>query len=92
MSRRSPRVVFVVLSVASLEEDTYGHVQHVLPATMEAIVRFRSGIVSLESELLAQASSLGKPGQNAASQVKEVLSSYITSESLPRISIEQYNR
>jgi hypothetical protein len=48
---------------------------------MEAIVRFRSAIISLESELLAQASSLGKPGQTAAAQVKEILSSHIASES-----------
>jgi len=67
----------VVLSVASLEEDTYGHVQHVLPATLEAMVRFRGSIVALESELLAQAGSLGKPGQVAGEQVKEILSSYI---------------
>jgi nucleoporin NDC1 len=70
----------VVLSVASLEEDTYGHVQHVLPATLEAIVRFRSSIVALESELLAQAGSLGKPSQVAGDQVKEILSSYIGSK------------
>lgn len=73
-----------MLSVASLEEDTYGHVQHVLPATMEAIVRFRSGIVSLEAELVAQASALGKSSQTAAAQVKEILSSYIASERQPR--------
>lgn len=66
-----------MLSVASLEEDVYGHVQHVLPATLEAIIRFRSGIVALESELLAQASALGKPGNAAAAHVKEILSSYI---------------
>jgi len=70
----------VVLSVASLEEDTYGHVQHVLPATLEAIIRFRSSIVALESELLAQAGSLGRPSQVAGDQVKEVLSSYIGGE------------
>jgi hypothetical protein len=62
--------------VASLEEDTYGHVQHILPATLEAIVRFRGSIVALESELLAQTGALGKPGQVASEQVKEILSSY----------------
>lgn len=72
--------VFVVLSVASLEEDIYGHVQHVLPATLEAIIRFRGSIVALESELLAQAGTIGKPGQVAGEQVKEILSSYIGGE------------
>jgi hypothetical protein len=67
----------VVLSVASLEEDTYGHVQHVLPTTLEAIVRFRRSIIALESELLAQAGGLGRPSQVASGQVKEIISSYI---------------
>ena len=71
-----------MLCVASLEEDVYGHVQHVLPATLEAIIRFRSGIVSLESELLSQASSIGRPGQAAATSVKQTLSSYISGQSI----------
>jgi nucleoporin NDC1 len=75
--QETDEIVFVVLSVASLEEDTYGHVQHVLPATLEAMVRFRGSIVALESELLAQAGTIGKPGQVAGQQVKEILSSYI---------------
>jgi nucleoporin NDC1 len=47
---------------------------------MEAIVRFRSNIISLESELLAQAGAIGRPGQTAAAQVKEVLSAHINGE------------
>lgn len=80
--RAKASVVFAVLCVASLEEDVYGHVQHVLPATLEAIIRFRSSIVSLESELLAQANTIGRPGQVAATQVKQTLSSYIKGELL----------
>lgn len=77
-----------MLSVASLEEDTYGHVQHVLPATMEAIVRFRFNIVSLESELLAQASGLGRPGQAAAALAKKTLSACINSTSPSLLSLD----
>ncbi len=57
--------VFATLAVASTEEDTYGHVQQVLPATLEAIVRFRSSVASFESELVAQSVLLGR-GQGAA--------------------------
>ena len=79
-AQEADSAVFVVLSVASLEEDIYGHVQHVLPATLEAIIRFRGSIVALESELLAQAGTIGKPGQVAGEQVKEILSAYIGGE------------
>lgn len=57
--------VIATLTVASAEEDTYGHVQQVLPATLEAIIRFRSTVASFQSELLAQSALLGR-GQAAA--------------------------
>ena len=55
----------MTLAVTSIEEDTYGYVQQVLPATLEAIVRLRLALLSLSAELSSQASLLGR-GQAGA--------------------------
>lgn len=64
--------VFATLAVSSIEEDTYGYVQQVLPATMEAIVRYRSALVSLQNELVMAASSLG-PSSAAGAEESRLL-------------------
>ena len=66
-------LVLVVLSVASIEEDTYGNVQQVLPAILEAIVRFREAIFALEVQLLAQTRLLGPAQSGAMDEVKKDL-------------------
>jgi hypothetical protein len=69
------------LAVASADEDKYGFVQTVLPATLEAIVRYRSALINLESELLAQCQMLGRGGESAAGQVKAVVGEQVSGES-----------
>jgi hypothetical protein len=73
---------FTTLAVASIDEDTYGYVQHLLPGTMEAIVRFRSAVISLENELLGRTSSLGRAEAAAAAEVKRLLAAPIGGESI----------
>ncbi|WWD18367.1 hypothetical protein CI109_102817 [Kwoniella shandongensis] len=65
--------IITTLAVASIEEDTYGHVQQVLPATLEAIIRFRSAILGLESQLSYQAGVLGGAQGGATAQVQNEL-------------------
>ncbi|OCF30604.1 hypothetical protein I316_07732 [Kwoniella heveanensis BCC8398] len=50
------RIIDIVttLSIASIEEDTYGHVQQVLPASLEGIVRIRAALGFVEARLNAQ--------------------------------------
>lgn len=79
--KRADRAVFVTLVVASADEDKYGFVQSVLPATLEAIVRYRSALITLESELLAQCQTLGRGGEPAAIEVKRLLGEQIQGES-----------
>lgn len=62
--------VFASLACASLEEDTYGYVQQVLPATLEIIVRHRSALMAFESELMMGASHLGRGNERAQRDVK----------------------
>ncbi|WVQ80581.1 hypothetical protein IAT38_002686 [Cryptococcus sp. DSM 104549] len=62
--------IMVTLAVASVEEDTYGNVQQVLPASLEAIVRFRGAILVLQSQLVAQSTLLGRLQEAAADQVR----------------------
>ncbi|KAK8858480.1 hypothetical protein IAR55_002707 [Kwoniella newhampshirensis] len=65
--------VITTLAVASIDEDTYGHVQQVLPATLEAIVRFRSAIIGLENQLVGQARLLGSAQGGAVGEVQAEL-------------------
>ncbi|OXB37300.1 hypothetical protein LQV05_003651 [Cryptococcus neoformans] len=65
--------ILVILSVASIEEDTYGNVQQVLPAILEAIVRFREAIFALEVQLLAHTRLLGPAQSGAMDEVKKDL-------------------
>ncbi|KAI9631893.1 nucleoporin protein Ndc1-Nup [Dioszegia hungarica] len=62
--------IFASLACASLEEDTYGYVQQVLPATLEIIVRHRSALMAFESELMMGASHLGRGNERAQRDVK----------------------
>jgi len=73
--------VFATLAVASAEEDKYGHVQGVLPSTLEAIVRLRSALFSLESELLAKSSALGKSTESAQAEVRQLVGESTTGKS-----------
>ena len=66
-------LVLVILSIASIEEDTYGNVQQVLPAILEAIVRFREAIFALEVQLLAHTRLLGPAQSGAMDEVKKDL-------------------
>ncbi|WVQ96832.1 hypothetical protein IAU59_003939 [Kwoniella sp. CBS 9459] len=50
--------IIATLAVASIEEDTYGHVQQVLPASLEAIVRIRGALSMVEARLSGQAGIL----------------------------------
>lgn len=65
--RLTSKSVLATLACASLEEDTYGYVQQILPGTMEIIVRHRSALMAFRSELLAGCTVLG-PGAEAAQQ------------------------
>lgn len=71
--------VLATLAVASIEEDTYGQVQNLLPGTLEAIIRFRSAIVSLGSEMLGQANMMGSAGPTASTRAQASLDSAISS-------------
>ncbi|ORY31431.1 nucleoporin protein Ndc1-Nup [Naematelia encephala] len=62
--------IFATLAVASIEEDTYGQVQHLLPSVLEAIVRVRSAALQLEASLSAQATLLGRAQDSAIGVVK----------------------
>ena len=88
-----PDAVFATLAVASTEEDTYGHVQQVLPATLEAIIRFRSSLVSFENELLGQATLLGRAQGAAGNEVKRQLGPAIMGEHLANLpcALESFN-
>jgi hypothetical protein len=44
-----------------------------MPATLEAIVRYRSALLSLESELLARARTIGRGGEPAATEVRRLI-------------------
>lgn len=66
--------------MSSIEEDTYGYVQQVLPATMEAIVRYRSALLSLQNELVMAASSLGPSSAAGAEEAKLLLAVPIEGE------------
>jgi len=70
--------VFATLAVASTTEDRYGHVQGVLPSTLEAIVRFRSALFGLESELLSRASAMGKSTEAAQAETRLLLGQSFT--------------
>ncbi|ORX40202.1 nucleoporin protein Ndc1-Nup [Kockovaella imperatae] len=59
--------ILTTLMVASAEEDLYGHVQQVLPATLEAFVRLRSTAIGFEKELAARASSVNR-GEKTATE------------------------
>ncbi|KAK4686253.1 nucleoporin NDC1, partial [Tremellales sp. Uapishka_1] len=61
--------ILINVSVASIEEDTYGHVQQVLPATLEAILRFRSAIRSFSSELASRTSGSSNNPQRGVLEV-----------------------
>lgn len=65
--------IFATLTVASAEEDTYGHVQQVLPATLEAMVLMHRALSNLESEVAAQAQSMGRSGKIAVQEAKVLL-------------------
>ncbi|KGB74784.2 hypothetical protein CNBG_0622 [Cryptococcus deuterogattii R265] len=71
--------ILVILSVASIEEDTYGNVQQVLPAILEAIVRFRDAIFALEAQLLVQTRLLGPAQSGAVDEIKKDLHVAISS-------------
>ncbi|KIS02221.1 hypothetical protein L804_00481 [Cryptococcus deuterogattii 2001/935-1] len=71
--------ILVILSVASIEEDTYGNVQQVLPAILEAIVRFREAIFALEAQLLVQTRLLGPAQSGAVDEIKKDLHVAISS-------------
>ncbi|KAL7423217.1 hypothetical protein Q5752_002517 [Cryptotrichosporon argae] len=45
--------IFATLAVVSIDEDTYGLVQAVLPGTLEALVRLRAGLLRAAAELAA---------------------------------------
>ena len=60
--------VLATLAVASADEDSYGHVQQVLPATLEAFVRLRSSAIGLEKELVTRAVSVGRGEKTAADE------------------------
>lgn len=55
--------------------------QQVLPATLEAIVRLRSGLVGFENELLMEAHQSSKSGPVAAETVKGELEAAVVGES-----------
>jgi nucleoporin NDC1 len=80
--------VFATLAVSSIEEDTYGYVQQVLPATMEAIVRYRSALVSLQNELVMAASSLGPSSAAGAEEAKLLLAVPIEGEQIDFILVD----
>ncbi|WWC88802.1 uncharacterized protein L201_003715 [Kwoniella dendrophila CBS 6074] len=61
--------VVTIFAVSSIEEDTYGYVQHLLSASLEAIVRVRSSIISLEGRLMGQAGLLGQAREGAAGEI-----------------------
>ncbi len=63
-------VVIVTIAVASLEEDTYGYIQRVLPGTLELIVRHRAELISTRAELLAGSASLGSSAPAAKAEVE----------------------
>ncbi|WRT67649.1 uncharacterized protein IL334_004621 [Kwoniella shivajii] len=66
--------IMTTLAIASIEEDTYGYIQQVLPASLEAIVRLRSSIMSLEARLSYQAGILGQGREGAIREVGTELS------------------
>nr|XP_019045790.1 hypothetical protein I302_06181 [Kwoniella bestiolae CBS 10118]OCF24720.1 hypothetical protein I302_06181 [Kwoniella bestiolae CBS 10118] len=61
--------IMTTLAIASIEEDTYGYVQQVLPASLEAIIRVRASIMSLEARLVGQAGVLGQGRDGAVGEI-----------------------
>nr|XP_018262516.1 uncharacterized protein I303_05533 [Kwoniella dejecticola CBS 10117]OBR84674.1 hypothetical protein I303_05533 [Kwoniella dejecticola CBS 10117] len=57
--------IMTTFALASVEEDTYGYVQQVLPASLESIVRIRASVISLEGRLSYEA-AVTRPGQDGA--------------------------
>ncbi|ODN74534.1 hypothetical protein L202_06907 [Cryptococcus amylolentus CBS 6039] len=65
--------IMVLLAGASIQEDTYGNVQQVLPSTLEAIVRFRDAVKLFELELVGKARVLGPAQESGLEEIKESL-------------------
>ncbi|WWD04733.1 hypothetical protein V865_002804 [Kwoniella europaea PYCC6329] len=65
--------IMTTFAVASIEEDTYGYVQQVLPASLEAIVRIRASIMGLEARLVGQAGLLGQGREGAVGEIGKEL-------------------
>nr|XP_019012623.1 uncharacterized protein I206_02118 [Kwoniella pini CBS 10737]OCF51404.1 hypothetical protein I206_02118 [Kwoniella pini CBS 10737] len=65
--------IITTLTLASVEEDTYGYVQQVLPASLEAIVRVRTSIISLEGRLSYEAAVLGQGQECAIAEIRKEL-------------------
>ena len=63
-------LVLATLTVASAEEDTFGYVQQLLPATLEALVRLRSAALAFETELVSRASLMRGMEKGASAQAK----------------------
>ncbi|WVF69334.1 hypothetical protein IAT40_004110 [Kwoniella sp. CBS 6097] len=63
--------IFTTLAIASIEEDTYGHVQQVLPASLEAIVRIRATLGMVEARLSGQAGILPGGRDGAVAIISE---------------------
>ncbi|WWC95968.1 hypothetical protein V866_002835 [Kwoniella sp. B9012] len=65
--------IMTTFAVASIEEDTYGYVQQVLPASLEAMVRIRASIMGLEARLVGQAGLLGQGREGAVGELEKEL-------------------
>ncbi|WVQ72857.1 hypothetical protein IAR50_002418 [Cryptococcus sp. DSM 104548] len=65
--------IMVLLAGASIQEDTYGIVQQVLPSTLEAIVRFRDAVKLFELELVGKARVLEAAQESGLEEIKESL-------------------
>ncbi|ODN95784.1 hypothetical protein L198_04402 [Cryptococcus wingfieldii CBS 7118] len=70
--------IMVLLAGASIQEDTYGNVQQVLPSTLEAIVRFRDAVKLFELELVGKARVLGPAQESGLGEIKESLGEIVT--------------
>jgi hypothetical protein len=80
LSKLTSVLVLATLAVASIEEDTYGHVQHVLPVILESIVRIRSSILSFQSEALGQATLLGRSQDSAIEGIRGLIQPVVRGE------------
>ena len=69
--------------VASADDDIFGQVQQVLPATLEAFVRLRSSALAFERESTSRAALLGRSESAAAVEIRALVEPVYSSASSP---------